>query len=65
MLDMQRAFKTALAMRGRTVTEVAETMGRNRKTLYSAFYGWPNLKTVDAIAKELDIKTSEFIALGE
>jgi len=65
MPDLLRAFKTALAMRGRTVTELAETLGKNRKTIYSAFYGNPNIKTIYLVAKELDFKTSEFIALGE
>lgn len=65
MPDLLKAFKIALAMRGRTATEVAETMGKNRKTLYSAFYGNPSMKTIYRVAKELDFKLSEFIAFGE
>jgi len=64
-IDMQKAFRIALTKRRRTATEVADTMGRNRKTLYSAFYGNPTLSTITAVSIELGFKVSEFTSFGE
>jgi len=59
------AVKTAIARKGITIIELADKMGRNRKTVYSAINGNPSLSTVEKIAEAMDMKVSELIALGE
>ncbi len=66
MSNLRIAFKTALAKTGKTATQAAEDMQVNRKTLYSAFYtGNPCFSTIERAAQYFNMKTSEFVALGE
>lgn len=65
MVDLHKAVKIALAMNGGTITELAEYLEVNRKTLYSAIQGNATLKTVSSIARALGMTASELIKLGE
>jgi len=66
MTDLKQAFKVALARNNTTATAMADQLGLNRKTLYSAFYtGNPRFTTLERVASHLNMKVSEFIALGE
>lgn len=66
MFNLRIAVKTALSKRSRTMTSVAEAIGKDRASLTSSLYnGNSVIETVKAVAYELDYKLSEFIALGE
>ena len=66
IFNMRLAVKTALAKRERTMTSVAEAVGKDRASLTESLYnGNPVIDTVKSVALELDFKLSEFIALGE
>ena len=66
MFNMRVAVKTALSKRGRTMTSVAEAIGKDRASLTDSLYnGNPVLDTVKSVATELDYKLSEFIVFGE
>jgi|TARA_R110001592_G_C13058157_1_gene740732 DNA-binding phage protein len=66
MFNLRIAVKTALTKRSRTMTSVADAIGKDRASLTSSLYnGNTVMKTVKSVAYELDFKLSEFIALGE
>lgn len=66
MFNLRVAVKTALAKRTRTMTDLAESIGKDRGSLTASLYsGNTVMETVKAVAYELDYKLSEFIALGE
>lgn len=66
MFNLRMAVKTALAKRTRTMTDLAESIGKDRTSLTASLYnGNTVLETVKLVAYELDYKLSEFIALGE
>lgn len=66
MLNMRKAVKKALAERDRTLSSVAEAIGKDRASLTESLYnGNPVLETVKNFAYELNYKLSEFIELGE
>ena len=66
MFNLRVAVKTALSKRNRTMTSVAESIGKDRASLTASLYnGNTVIETVKSVAYELDYKLSEFIALGE
>ncbi len=66
MFNMRIAVKTALLTRKRTMTSVAEAIGKDRASLTESLYnGNPVLDTLKRVSLELDYKLSEFIKLGE
>ena len=66
MFNLRVAVKTALAKRNRTMTSLAETIGKDRASLTSSLYtGNTVLETIKSVAYELDFKLSDFIKLGE
>lgn len=66
MFNMRVAVKTALTKRNRTMTSIAESIGKDRASLTESLYnGNPVLDTVKSVALELDYSLSEFIKLGE
>jgi len=66
MFNLRIAVKTALSKKGRTMTSVADAIGKDRASLTSSLYkGNTVMDTVKSVAYELDYKLSEFIALGE
>lgn len=66
MFNLRVAVKTALTKRNRTMTSVAEAIGKDRASLTDSLYnGNPVLDTVKSVAAELDYKLSDFIIFGE
>lgn len=66
MVDLHKSVKKVCIDKGITVSDVAERMGVNRKTLYSAMSnGNPRLSTIEGIAKALEVKVWELIKSGE
>ena len=66
MFNLRVAVKTALAKRNRTMTSLAESIGKDRASLTSSLYtGNTVLETIKSVAYELDFKLSDFIKLGE
>lgn len=66
MVDLHKSVKKICIDKDITVSEVAERMGVNRKTLYSAISnGNPRLSTIEGVAKALDVKCWELIKGGE
>ncbi len=66
MFNLRIAVKTALAKRQRTMTSLAECIGKDRASLTESLYnGNTVLETIKSVAYELDYKLSDFIKLGE
>jgi len=66
MINLHKAVKKLCIDRDLTITELAESMGVNRKTLYSAISnGNPRLSTIEGIAKALSVTASGLIREGE
>tara|TARA_B100001063_G_C16779142_1_gene569383 strand:- start:10802 stop:11002 length:201 start_codon:yes stop_codon:yes gene_type:complete len=66
MVNLHKAVKKLCIDRDLTITELAERMGVNRKTLYSAISnGNPRLSTIEGIAKALNVTVSGLIREGE
>ena len=66
MFNLRLAVKTALLKRNRTMTSLAESIGKDRASLTQSLYnGNTVLETVKSVAYELDYLLSEFIKLGE
>lgn len=65
-MNVGKSIKVALATRGMTQAELAKRLGLTH-TWVSALANKENASTatIQAIAKELDFKVSDFIALGE
>ena len=63
---MKKAVKIALLNRNRTMTNLAESIGKDRAALTESLYnGNTVFKTIELVALELDYQVSEFIKLGE
>ena len=65
-MDIKKSLNVALAKSGMSKTEFADKLGVSRARLYAIL----NQKTVqketlESVASALDMKMSEFIALGE
>lgn len=65
-MDIKKSLNVALAKNGMSKTEFAEKLGVSRARLYAIL----NQKTVqketlESVTSALDMKMSEFIALGE
>ena len=66
MFNLRVAVKTALAKRNRTMTDLAESIGKSRSSLTSSLYtGNTVLETIKSVAYELEYSLSDFIRLGE
>lgn len=66
MFNLRTAVKTALAKRNRTMTSLADSIGKSRSSLTASLYtGNTVLETIKLVAYELDYELSEFIKLGE
>lgn len=66
MIELHKSVKKLCVDKGITMKELANKMGVNKTTLYSAIRnGNPTLSTIENIAKGLDVKVSEVIAGGE
>lgn len=65
-MNIKTSLTIALAKRGMSKTQFAEKMGISRARLYNMLAQKNfNQKTIEDIAGALDLKISEFIALGE
>jgi|GEM_PF-2555545 len=51
--------------RGMSITALADKLGVNRKTLYSALHGNPRLSNLQRIADGLGVRLSDVIAISE
>ncbi|AUR82837.1 Cro/C1-type helix-turn-helix domain protein [Vibrio phage 1.029.O._10N.261.55.A7] len=66
MVNLHKAVKKLCIDRDLTISQLAESMGVNRKTLYSAISnGNPRLSTVEGIAAALGVSASTLIKEGE
>lgn len=63
-MNIKKALKTALAQREMTYIELAEKMGLTVHRLYGLKENTSS-KSIQEIATALDMKFSEFVALGE
>ena len=65
-MDINKATKLYCLDNDITLTKLAETMGINQKSLYSALSSSnPTLKSICKISEALGIKASELIATAE
>jgi DNA-binding Xre family transcriptional regulator len=66
IMNLSKSLKIALAMRGFTQKNLGELSGLGAATLgYMSKFGQCSTTTLEAICKVLEMKVSEFIALGE
>jgi DNA-binding phage protein len=66
MIDLHKAVKKLCIDKNTTINNLAETMGVNRSSIYSAISnGNPCLKTVEGIADALGVKLSKLIEYAE
>ena len=66
MVNLHKAVKKACIDKDLNISTLAELMGVNRKTLYSAISnGNPGLTTIEKISSNLGLKVSELIIMGE
>lgn len=66
MINLHKGVKKLCIDKNTTISNLAVTMGVNRKTLYSAISnGNPCLKTMSGIAKALDVELSKLIKYSE
>jgi DNA-binding Xre family transcriptional regulator len=65
-MDVSKSLRVALAMRGMKQVELARKMGMSEGWVrHLAARKSANTNTVTRVAKALDFKVSEFMALGE
>jgi DNA-binding Xre family transcriptional regulator len=65
-MNLSKSLKIALAMRGLTQKQLGELSGLGAVTLsYMSRVGQCSTTTLQAICNVLEMKASEFIALGE
>ena len=66
MVNLHKAVKKLCIDRDLTISQLAESMGVNRKTLYSAISnGNPRISTIEGIASALSVTVSVLIKEGE
>lgn len=65
-MNLSKSLKVAIAMRSLTQKQLGELSGLGAVTLsYMSRVGQCSTTTLQAICKVLEMKVSEFIALGE
>lgn len=65
-MNIKKSLDMALAKRGQTKKEFAESIGVSKESLYACTYQTNvTTATIERLANGLGMKVSEFIALGE
>jgi len=65
-MDIRKSINVAVAQKGITKTDLADNLGVSRQRVYSlARQKSVRHETIERLATALDMKVSEFIALGE
>ena len=67
MANIKRALNIAMAERDMKIRQLSRLCGVTAPVLYQTFYYRqnPTFKTLDKVAKALDLTVSEFVKLGE
>ena len=65
-MDLHKAVKKLCIDKDMTISDVAKSMGVNRKTLYSAISnGNPRLSTIEGISSAIGVKAWELVKEAE
>ena len=65
MNNIYATVKVLAEERGLSISGLADKIGVNRKTLYSALNGNPRLSNLQRIADGLNVRLSDVIAIAE
>ncbi len=64
-MSIKRSLNICMAKRDMKITDVAEKLGVTKQAIYNYMLKDARLSTIDKLAKLFNMKTSEFLALGE
>lgn len=65
MISLASTIQVLAKERGMSISELADKMGVNIKTLYSSIHGNPRLSILQNLAEALNVRLSDIIAINE